>query len=318
MGVAELLQMTPHDLFGPPMRKGDFGVELELEFHPNNLIPVVQDVWEAKPENSLRGNSVEFVFKQPAAKSVVYQRLYDLQQTFKRAKVTPLDSYRASTHIHYNVQRKPIIDVIGSLVVYTILEPIILRILGPMRDGNLFCLSSYDTGDLLIHMNGLAQFCLGRRGWPERGKYASWSLDPVRRFGSVECRIFPTGCDPDKIVKWCTWMENIFRITSECSDKTFITILNDAQNNANLFAQHMLDTKGLSIHARPNTVESLIHYGCEQSFELCRVLQTLLENKDETKIKPMKAKRRPPWQPDPDQEPEEEFIPMEEEDADEN
>lgn len=204
-----LLEKKVIDCF--PMHKqpdtGRFGVEIEME---GEGLPERIQGWALKEEHSLRGESREFATDRAVSMAELRERLFAVRKALDKSKVDT--SYRGSTHIHYNVQNETFRTVLNEWVIFTAIEPIFLNIVGGNRNGNLFCLPSYDTGDTVqAFYNQLKAIAAGRSKWDERGKYAAHNTDPIRRFGSVEYRFFPpeTG---ERITVWCQYLDRLWEL----------------------------------------------------------------------------------------------------------
>jgi hypothetical protein len=287
---------TIFEIFDPPKQSGDVGVELEIE--GTNLPHDVVGFTE-KPENSLRGESVEYVTKGAMTRGTLDTRLTDLCEKLQgRAKLT----VRASTHIHLNMQRCTVRVFLGTLILFTCIEPLLLRICGPLRNGNLFCMPTYDTGDITQYTESLSHYLIhgAYSSWPKRGKYASLNIDPVREFGSIEFRCFPNSVDKDEILKWCDWVINIRRKAYYWSDDTYGTLVDFAYNYPEQLAIEMFPgQEGLHRFAAPQNIGDLIRGGAEQAYEIYRAAKRVLnfqaaEEKEAAK-KTKGSKRKASW-----------------------
>lgn len=189
---------------------GRFGVEIEME--GVNLPEKIQG-WQIKEENSLRGESREFATDRAVSMKELQLRLLAVKTALEKTKSLVNTSYRGSTHIHYNVQQETFRAVMNEWVIFTAIEPVFLSVIGGNRNGNLFCLPSFDTGDTVTSFyRQLSELVKGKAKWLDRGKYAARNSDPVRRFGSVEYRFFPpeTG---EKIMTWCQYLDRLWELS---------------------------------------------------------------------------------------------------------
>lgn len=259
---------TPIGVWGHRGHKGHFGVEIELEGVGH---PVECPGWQIHQEGSIRGGA-EYVTSTPHDIPGVIDRLRVLNDAFRQHGVVNQNSHRTSTHIHVNVQHETFQTIIGVMILFSIIEPLFLRLCGRDRDGNLFCLSTYDTGDFPEYFrNFLESVRYGmENGFPERGKYSAMNTDPIRRFGSIEFRSFPATTNPQQIVQWCEWLGNIVRMVKACPDKTFYELYRRFKSDPIINAQTIFNGVDIMAVCRPNSVHELILFGCEEAHELCR------------------------------------------------
>lgn len=249
--------------------KGDFGIEIEVE--GRNIAREIQG-WRCKPDGSLRGESMEYVFRDPASDQALLKRVKTLEAGLSGPDVEVFDSHRTSTHIHLNFLNNPVIDVFGYWVAFTILEPLLLRTFAPSRDGNLFCLPSYDCDGPINTVMQCFQNLTGQRGWPDNRKYSSLNLSCLPAFGSVECRIFPCTIKADLLLTWCDILKNLRDLSSGHPDKTFYDMVNLARTHPGGI---IWDTMGKTYCT--DEAEALVAFGCEQAFEISRALSQSLK-----------------------------------------
>lgn len=286
------------DKLATPGQIGDFGVELEIEgLH----LPDTVAGWKVKPENSLRnqsqggpGQAMEYVLHGAMSKpelSLALQRLYlALTKTPAQAILTQ----RASTHLHINMQYQTFKTYFGFLMLFSIIEPLLVRICGPHRNGNLFCLPSYETGELSFVAGAQAKNILdGSYGnWRNRGKYACLNTDPLRQFGSVEVRCFPNCIIPNEILQWAQWLLNIRTICANWDDETFAGLFEAAVDNPNGLASQVFGSSSLFSAAQGNNVSELIQMGAETGYEVFRATKKVfVYNEEEWKAKKKRGRK---------------------------
>lgn len=183
--------------------EGKYGIEIEVEgSHLPDSIPG----WIVHREGSLRGEAMEYVTSGPISDENLPRYLSALTRQLTQFESRINDTYRAGVHVHYNMLTRSIDSTIKSIILWSIIEPVFLKYCGRNRDGNLFCASSYDTGDMpqwltrfyegVSRGSGLFQ----RMG---RGKYSALNSSCLGNLGTLECRAFPTTVDPVKITEFC-------------------------------------------------------------------------------------------------------------------
>lgn len=186
--------------FGPKAQPGrEVGVEIEMEGHK---FPMEVPYWNAIPDGSLRGESIEYVFTNPQPRDKVGRVLETLEAMLKKAGTAINDSDRCGVHVHVNCQDLNTQQVLNFIILYLILEDILVRYCGEPREGNLFCLRAQDAEYLL---QGLAQA-------QERGslqklqqdvfRYASVNVSAIGKYGSLEFRAMRTTADFSIIKNW--------------------------------------------------------------------------------------------------------------------
>jgi hypothetical protein len=182
---------------------GKYGIEIEVE---GRNLPESIPGWETHREGSLRGEAMEYVTIGAISDQNLPRYLGALTRQLTQYESRVNDTYRAGVHVHYNMLGRTFDSVIRSIILWSIVEPVFLKYCGKNRDGNLFCVSSYDTGDM---PQWLTRFYEGvNRGSGlfqriGRGKYSSLNSNCLGNLGTLECRAFPTTVDPEKITEFC-------------------------------------------------------------------------------------------------------------------
>ncbi len=275
---------TPDKLWGTRSRKGLFGIEIELEGDVPADAPAG---WEPHREGSIRG--CEFVTAGPIAYQDIIPAVQRLKDHLK--KVGNYDfrrHYRASTHFHLNVSTEPFIHIFGMQIVFAMIEGVMLRMAGPERDGNHFCISNMDCGDWGGHTANNIR-CISRgnaHDFKLRGKYAALNIDPVSQLGSIEFRFFPSSLDPQEIHKWATWLFNLRQMVKNNDDKTYEDVFQRACESPLVFSQEIIPD--IEIDKFPITrIEEAVAVGTENAYEALRVLKKeLARTKTEKVVRP--------------------------------
>lgn len=270
---------------------GDVGVELEIE---GVNLPQSLEGWHVKPENSLRGEAFEYITRGAATLEQLQGLMKHLNKYMTRESTKVIFSVRESTHIHVNMQRVRMHDIYGFILLFTILEPVLLRICGNDRNGNLFCLPAYETGDLAAFIGNLNRDIQGGMFTRHnRGKYANLNLDCLYNFGTVEVRGFPLSIAVQDICQWAEWLVNIRDITQGWKDKTFRSLFEYASlEQQELVAKVFTGDMKPSLFSRmsPTNMSELIQLGIETAYEVHREMLTMLEYKE----KEIPKKKRKP------------------------
>lgn len=240
-------------------QKGLFGVELEIE---GDSLPKRVEGWIIHEEGSLRGEAAEYVTEGAYDRLTLATALDYLDTAFQSKKSKASDSYRAGVHIHYNMQSRTLDSALRAVIMYTLVEPIFLKLCGKQRDGNLFCLSAYDTGDIHFWLERLYQNHHNPSSRLGRGKYASLNTDPLTRFGTLECRAFPTAWSKDQILFFADLLDDILKE----HDMHPKEMLRQAQRETPEFLSKIFGGREL-----PQAAHSLLGFGVEQVFLLSKI-----------------------------------------------
>jgi hypothetical protein len=293
------LLLPTNKFFGLHPVEGDVGIEIELE--GDNLPRRVQG-WEAKKDNSLRGRGgrkispddpqpvtdlpLEYVTRGAVKLSDVPTLLVNLAQSMDGGAEIRTGS-RTSTHIHVNMHHETVRSVFGYMLVHAIIEPVLLRLCGPDRNGNLFCMPMSETFDLSTAVLPAWVHAINDYGSSEymikRGKYACLNTDPLHTFGSVEVRAFPASVDPKQIMEWVTWATNVRTLAREWPDETYATLLDQAYNTPEAILNPIFGNKPLMSVTHPDNVADLVRAGVETAYEMWRSLAPLLLHKGPVK-----------------------------------
>lgn len=265
---SELAKKPVHEVFGVSKKIADVGIELEVE---GVNLPGHAPHWTAKSEGSLQ-SGIEYITK-PIKVDAVEVYVDNLRKFIAEqygSQIKP--SYRCSTHIHMNVSATNLEDALGFVVVFTMFEPLMLSLCGNQRDGNLFCMSSYDTGEVISSFDQMCKTFdqIKNRGWGfERGKYSALNFGRLADLGTLEARCFPLSMEGKTVKKWCEWLLSMRDMATSEPDKTFRELWKKVRQNPSWYAQKVFGTEYYTV---PNA-SSMIDMGTETAYELTRVLK---------------------------------------------
>jgi hypothetical protein len=305
------LQTNMSTLLGVSLKSGDIGVELEIE---GENLPRSVTGWVRKTEGSLRGKAgrvitpgedapdtpQEYVSNGP----VLYTSLLGHLEKLCTRLVTQGSSVtltpRASTHLHLNMAQETLETFVNFIVLFCVAEPTLLRICGPQRNGNLFCMPSYETGEFPEYMYRLEDALTiqnleyVRQGWPQRGKYACLNVDPIRSFGSVEVRSFPNSINPAEIFEWATYLMRIRDMSRNVDRQALEQILERTYNEPFWFVDRIFGLNNIFQKCAPNHPSELIAYGVELAHELVKSSAFLYDFKGQKPKRLLKKNRFEP------------------------
>lgn len=244
-------------------KKGSFGVELEIE---GVELPLRIEGWAVHNEGSLRGHAREYVTAGAFDREHLSVLLDVLTSTFQAYGSRPRFSYRAGTHIHKNMQTRTPDSIIRSIILWCIVEPLFLKLCGPNRDGNLFCLSAYDTGEMHIWLrNVFREYQENQnhhRVFLQRGKYASLNVDQLYGFGTLEVRALANSWDKNEILRWCDYIDAILKDHEMHPNE----MIRQADTEPENFLRKIFGDLEL-----PGNRISLLGFGIEQAFPLADI-----------------------------------------------
>jgi hypothetical protein len=200
-------QRTIIELF-PGLRQypGEIGIEIEMEGERLHLHPL--SYWTENHDNSLRGNSVEWVLNQPVVREDVAKRLQYLDKRLKKNEAECVPSDRCGVHVHLNCQQLTVTQVFNIVTLYLMFEEPLLRYCGDERQGNLFCLRASDAEQLIAYLVD-CRITSNFGGPRNQYRYAALNIEALRKFGSLEFRSLPT---PQNVTDIQTWIDVICRI----------------------------------------------------------------------------------------------------------
>lgn len=172
-----------------------FGVEIEVE---NVAIPDTDPtIWTVIEDGSLRNNGFEFVTV-PCTYDELTQGVEKFFVWFSQHNYQA--SIRTSTHVHYNVLNYDTAELAAALTVYSLMEPLLFRYCGQIREENIYCVPWYRAPQEARYVRALVE---GRMSLVDLScKYSALYLEPLLRFGTVEFRHAPVFTDAYSTMQW--------------------------------------------------------------------------------------------------------------------
>lgn len=190
--------------------EGDVGVEIEVEGHglPNDGIFGFK-YWNVERDGSLRGESCEFVLKNPLSIEELPIALGELDGAYRARGSVVHDSVRAGVHVHVNVQELTFNQLFNFIACYYILEEVLVHWCGPSREGNLFCLRCRDAEGLFPFIKDAVKRQDLRVLHADAIRYSSLNLKALAQYGSVEFRAMRGTRDLGLILDWATVLHKL-------------------------------------------------------------------------------------------------------------
>jgi hypothetical protein len=194
-----------------------FGVEVELE--ASSDFPQSRIVgWEARIDNSLRGNSVEYVFSTPLNYEESQAAILHLYSRLAAAKTSINDSMRAGVHVHVNQSNRTFREVLTFLCCYWLVEDKLTAAhCGEERIGNAFCLRLTDASYPLSYLTN--RLTGKKRGHPisrddrDSLRYSAANIASLTSFGTIEFRALKSPMTGKPLLEWLRALNNILQVS---------------------------------------------------------------------------------------------------------
>jgi hypothetical protein len=212
--------MTLQQIIGCRKSSGDVGIEIELEADNIPDSCEVEPVWRREVDQSLRGESGEFVLNKPIKIEHIDGAFDVLKKAFKKSGLVIRPTYRAGIHVHVNVQHLTPLQLINFICAYFLLEEVFLGYCDKSRRGNHFCLRMSDASyslDSLVNMIVKEDL---RSLNTEDLRYASLNVTSLFKYGSIEFRALESTLDYDKIKVWASVLIHLRDYAASLSDPT--------------------------------------------------------------------------------------------------
>jgi len=193
---------------------GDIGMEIETESKKAYEVPDLK-YWSFHADGSLRNNGIEYIHKAPVTRGrQLKETLQEWDENInKKVKLDP-NSYSTSVHVHINFLNNTWLQLANFITTYYSVENFLIRLSGPDRVSNLFCLPICDCeGELpaitsLISNIGMLQHRKLDMS-PEHFKYSAMNICNLTKLGTMESRSLRGTLD---ITEQENWVETLLRI----------------------------------------------------------------------------------------------------------
>lgn len=184
-----------------------FGVEIEAE---GDSLPRIDTViWKSEADQSLRGESYEYVLKRPLKLTGVASALTALKDAWVQNGSRIKNSPNAGVHVHVNCGDLTVKQLFNLISAYLVVEELLIKECGDDRIGNLFCLRSSDA-EFLIDMLAIAIRTQNLRVLhTDDLRYASMNVKALGDYGSVEFRAWRSDGDLDKVYWWTSLLAHL-------------------------------------------------------------------------------------------------------------
>lgn len=192
--------MQIHKMLGLRRKQGDVGVEIEVE---GNRLPKDGLLhWRVERDGSLRGESAEYVLRNPLSLGGLDVALAELKQAYAEKNSVINQSVRTGIHVHVNVQELTVNQLFNLVAIYFIVEKQLLNWCGKTRVGNLFCLGVSNAEGLLHYIKNSITAKDLEVLHTDDIRYSSLNLKAVCEYGSVEFRSMASTDDFERVRDW--------------------------------------------------------------------------------------------------------------------
>lgn len=212
-----------------------FGIEIELENYVNEYIKSQhRSYWTSVPDGSLRNHGIEFV-SLPLKAYQIEKALTQLHQGL--AKNVVEFSERTSVHIHMNVRDLTFTQLLGLVLIYTSVEPMLFKWVGHNRNRNTFCIPLLNTDfyklyrSITIHPRSIT------RHWM---KYTALNLLPIGSKGTVEFRHLYGNMDKQVILTWIELLSQMKFYTKTHTLQEITKTISELNTNS-LYTEYVSD-----------------------------------------------------------------------------
>ena len=227
------------DLIPCKKQSGAVGIEIELEADNMPTGDEVASFWRLEADNSLRGESGEFVLRRPIPLRQLDEAFAELTSAMNQRGTEVRPTYRAGVHVHVNVQDLTPRQLVTFISLYFMLEEVFLSFCDKSRSGNHFCLRMSDASYLLDMITESVIQGDFHALDTEDLRYASLNITSLFKYGSVEFRALESTGDFEKIKVWASALYQLKLFAKTLSSP--VDILGEASETGfTTFAQKVL------------------------------------------------------------------------------
>lgn len=199
--VSEKLGLRRHQ-----MKDGLLGVEVEVE---GSNLPYLDGDWRTENDHSLRGESREYVMREPRSLDDTHTVLENLNQALSTEGTEFIESVRAGVHVHLNVQDLNVVEMYNLITIYYIVEDILVHFCGETREGNLFCLRASDAEyQITVVEEAVKEKRLDMFN-DDIIRYSALNLCSLSKYGSLEFRAMRSTNDFSVLHTWCSMVAHL-------------------------------------------------------------------------------------------------------------
>jgi hypothetical protein len=184
-------------------------IGIEIETEGSRLPHVDTEVWKSEADNSLRGESFEYVLRTPVPFSETGEVLQQLGAEWKENKSKIKDSPNAGVHVHINCGDLTVKQLYNYISLFLVVENILVESCGVDRVGNLFCLRCCDAEFLIDALSLSIREQDLRILHTDELRYAALNVKALGDYGSLEFRSWRSDGDLDGVKWWCDLLQHL-------------------------------------------------------------------------------------------------------------
>lgn len=228
-----------------PLPECVMGIEIEVEggIHGDRLIshegrnsmafvnPDFSAYWNIVADGSLR-DGVELVTPQLYGKDLVkaISTLSDINQSLR---VTPVFSYRCSTHVHMDVRDMDKSKFLNLAFVYLMYEKYLFKYWSKRRESNIYCIP---LNNCYSHISPMMQLVKEdndeiladiMRQFSEPNRYCAFNIAALQKYGSIEFRHGEGTFDSEKIFNWVRILMHLKRYAMHVSTDELLSSITE-------------------------------------------------------------------------------------------
>lgn len=237
-------------------------------------------------DSSLRNFGMELIFRSPFNGNNIIQAVEEYINVCNELAVE--FSKRTSIHVHLDMREATTDDITRLVATYLIIERILYKFIGNMRDASIFCIPCYKaSGDIKDIVDILDGPSTASDFINTRNKYAGMFLGPLSTQGSVEFRHMEGNMDFNRIITWINILLSIKKFAMS-TDKSPREILIEAKRG---------DARSFLIQVFGGGLANTLEYlGMQEDYIKGVVFGINIFNKKEVKeykkkLEPKKSKR---------------------------
>lgn len=235
VAISGIPNMDMNIPLSPQIVKGDVGLEFEVEgrglpsggdllFEP---CPVTGATWHTHVDNSLRGESLEYVLTGPAEAEYSLNLIHQLYKKFNDSGTVLNLSNRCSTHVHLNVSSWKVDKLSALIVLWSLFEEALINWNGIERKTNHFCLGNSDTPELTDHWVDFLN--TGAWQFHDGSKYTALNLLHIHDFGSVEVRCGRGFNSLEDATNWVSFLIGLYEYSASTRPDLIPSLVSEHQ-----------------------------------------------------------------------------------------
>lgn len=176
----------------------EIGLEIEIE-KVQELLGL--HLWRFEPDGSLKDNGQELI-SSPISNHLLDYAMAEYE-AFLKLNPKSVFSHRCSMHVHVNVSRLTVGQLVTLLGTYIVLEDLFFSLVPPERKGNSYC---WPLADAYLNRRNIEPQNIN-----EHFKYAAVNVHHLKDYGTIEFRQHGGSKDPKEILNWVETILQLYK-----------------------------------------------------------------------------------------------------------